>query len=113
VASARYFLPVPAEYGDVALGASYIYYSQQMATSELSSPHYHELDSYKLVNFNLNWERIGGSAIDASLFVTNTFDEKYQVYLSGLWNVAGFENAMTGMPRMFGARIRYSFDAAN
>jgi iron complex outermembrane receptor protein len=63
------------------------------------------------VNFNVNWNRIGESAFDASLFVTNTFDEEYQVYLAGLWSSGGFESAMTGMPRMFGARIRYNFGA--
>jgi iron complex outermembrane receptor protein len=111
VASAQYLLPVPAEYGDVTLGTTYVYVSEQLAVSETASPDYFELDSYTLVNFNVNWNRIGGSAFDASLFVTNTFDEEYQVYLAGLWSSAGFESAMTGMPRMFGARIRYNFGA--
>lgn len=111
VASAQYLLPVPAEYGDVTLGATYVYNSEQLAVSETASPDYFELDSYQLVNFNVNWERIGGSAFDASLFVTNAFDEEYQVYLAGLWSAAGFESAMTGMPRMFGARVRYRFGA--
>ncbi len=109
VASARYLAPVPAEYGDVTLGATYVYYSDQLAVSESASPNYYELDSYKLVNFNLNWDGIGGSAFDASLFVTNTFNEKYQVYLAGLWSVTGFESAMTGQPRMYGAGLRYNF----
>lgn len=110
VANARYLLPVPADYGDVELGATYVYYSDQLAVSETVSPMY-ELDSYDLVNFNLNWNRIAGSAFDGSLFVTNTFDEEYEVYRSGLWGVGGFETGMTGMPRMFGARVRYNFGA--
>ncbi len=112
MASARYELPVRAEYGDVALGATYVYYSKQLAVSKTAGPYY-ELDSYTLVNFKLNWERIGGSAFDGSLFVTNAFDEEYQVYLSGLWSVSGFENAMTGQPGMFGARVRYYFGTAD
>ncbi len=109
VASARYLLPTPAELGTVALGASYIYYSSQLAVSESASPLYYKLPSYELVNFNLNWERIADTPIDASLFVTNAFNEKYRVYLSGLWSVSGIENAMTGMPRMYGARFTYRF----
>jgi iron complex outermembrane receptor protein len=113
VASAQYLLPVPEQYGDVTLGTTYVYYSEQLAVSETASPDYFELDGYKLVNFNVNWNRIAGSAFDASLFVTNTFNEEYQVYLAGLWSSTGFESAMTGMPRMFGARIRYSFGAVD
>jgi outer membrane receptor protein involved in Fe transport len=108
VANARYIVPVPADYGDVELGATYVYFSDQLAVSETVSPMY-ELDSYDLVNFNVNWNRIAGSAFDGSLFVTNTFDEEYEVYRSGLWGVGGFETGMTGMPRMFGARVRYNF----
>jgi outer membrane receptor protein involved in Fe transport len=113
VASAQYMLPVPAQYGDVAIGTTYVYYSKQLAVSKSASPDYFELDGYKLVNFNLNWNHIAGSAFDASLFVTNAFNEEYQVYLAGLWSAAGFESAMTGVPRMYGARIRYSFGATD
>ena len=112
VINARYTVPVPASYGDVELGATYVYFSDQLAVSETVSPMY-ELDSYDLVNFNLNWNRIAGSAFDGSLFVTNALDEEYEVYRSGLWGVAGFETGMTGIPRMFGARLRYNFGAAN
>ena len=111
--SARYLLPVSADLGDAALGASYVYYSDQLAVSETASPNYYEIDSYELVNFNLNWDRIAGSAFDASLFVTNAFDEEYSVYRSGLWEAGGFETSMTGLPRMFGARVRYNFGAAD
>jgi iron complex outermembrane receptor protein len=111
VASARYLLPVPANYGNVTLGASYVYYDKQLAVSKTASPYY-ELPSYKLVGFNLDWEKIAGSPIDASLFVTNAFNEEYSIYRSGLWQAAGFETSMTGMPRMIGARARYNFGAA-
>jgi iron complex outermembrane receptor protein len=108
VVNARYAVPVPADYGDVELGATYVYFSDQLAVSETVSP-MNELDSYDLVNFNVNWSSIAGSAFDGSLFVTNAFDEEYEVYRSGLWGVGGFETGMTGLPRMFGARVRYNF----
>jgi iron complex outermembrane recepter protein len=108
VANLRYAVPVPADYGDVELGATYVYFSDQLAVSETVSP-MNELDSYDLVNFNVNWNSIAESAFDGSLFVTNAFDEEYEVYRSGLWGVGGFETGMTGLPRMFGARVRYNF----
>jgi iron complex outermembrane receptor protein len=111
VANLRYTVPMAADYGDVELGATYVYFSKQLAVSETVSP-MNELDGYDLFNFNVNWNRIANSAFDGSLFVTNAFDEEYEVYRSGLWGVGGFETGMTGMPRMFGARIRYNFGAA-
>jgi outer membrane receptor protein involved in Fe transport len=110
VMNLRYTLPVPAEYGDIDIGATYVYYDDQLAVSETVSPMY-ELDGYDLVNFNLNWFNIGGSAFEGSLFVTNALDEEYEVYRSGLWSVSGFETGMTGMPRMYGVRMRYNFGA--
>ena len=112
VANLRYTVPMAADMGDLDLGATYVYFSDQLAVSETVSPMY-KLDSYDLVNFNVNWNRIGGSRFDGSLFVTNVFDEEYEVYRSGLWGVGGFETGMTGLPRMFGARVRYNFGPGN
>ncbi|NND68598.1 MAG: TonB-dependent receptor, partial [Halioglobus sp.] len=47
--------------------------------------------------------------IDVSAFVTNLTDEEYLTYVSGLWP-NGIESGQIGMPRMYGARIRYNFD---
>jgi iron complex outermembrane receptor protein len=108
VAGLNYLLPVPVELGDISLGATYIYTDEQVSTSIKSSP-WGKLPSYELVNFNLSWNSIVGSNFDASLFVTNAFDEEYPTYVSGLYNSLGFETRMHGMPRMWGARLRYTF----
>lgn len=66
------------------------------------------LPSYELLNFNLNWAEIAGAPVDLSLFVTNALDEEYVTYLSGNWNT-GLEQGQLGLPRMYGARLKYRF----
>ncbi len=108
VVGLNYLLPLPVEVGDVSLGATYSYTGEQFSTGADASP-YALLDSYEVVNLNANWKAIFGSNFDAGLFVTNAFDEEYTTYVSGLYNSMGFETRMTGVPRMWGAKVRYNF----
>ena len=64
----------------------------------------------RLFNLNFNWTGVFGSPVDISAFVTNLTDEEYITYVSGLW-LNGFESGQVGMPRMYGARLRYNFGA--
>lgn len=66
------------------------------------------LPSYELVNLNLNWTGVMGSPLDLGLFATNVTDEKYLTYVAGSWG-SGMELGHAGMPRMYGARLRYNF----
>jgi iron complex outermembrane receptor protein len=44
------------------------------------------------------------------LFATNLTNQKYYNYVAGLGSPQlGFETATVGEPRMFGARLRYTF----
>ncbi|TGD73417.1 TonB-dependent receptor [Mangrovimicrobium sediminis] len=102
-----WLLPFDAEWGDMKLSATYVYTDEQQAVSEESSI-YATLDSYDLWNFNYSWEGIFGTGVDLAAFVTNATDEEYVTYVTGNWN-SGFEFGQVGMPRMYGARIRYNF----
>jgi len=104
----NYLLPVPAEIGVISLGVTYSYTSAQNSTSSESTP-YAELGSYELFNFDANWMGIVGSNFDAALFLTNAFDEEYATYVGGFYDQIGFEARQVGMPRMWGARVRYNF----
>ncbi len=106
VASVNYRMPIPAELGDLTAGASYVYNDKQLITA--ASP-FGTISSYELVNFHLNWQGIMSSGFDASLFVTNAFDEKYTAFIPGNFNSLGGEYRVVGVPRMFGARLRYNF----
>lgn len=50
-----------------------------------------------------------GSPVDVSLFVTNLLNEKYRSYVVGQYSGTGIELDRVGVPRMYGARLRYNF----
>ena len=117
VASLNYRLPLPVEIGDVSLGATYAYTDKQLASAPpyndpfagLSGSPYAWMPSYEVVNFNANWNGIFGSNFDVGVFITNAFDEKYETYVAGLYNSTGFETRNVGVPKMWGAKVRYTF----
>lgn len=104
----NYLLPIPADLGVASLGATYIYVDEQRASASGSTP-WDMLPDYELVNLNASWMSIGGSNFDSSLFVTNALDEEFTTYIGGTYNALGIEVRQAGMPRMFGARLRYTF----
>jgi iron complex outermembrane receptor protein len=107
VLTGTWLLPVDRSLGDMALSATYVYTDEMQATGEEFSE-YDTLPDFELINFNFNWTGLFESAFDLSLFVNNAANEKYTTYTSGLW-LNGFESGQIGMPRMFGARLRYNF----
>jgi len=118
VASLDYRLPLPAEVGDVSLGLTYSYTAKQLSTAppyinpvsqRPSGSPYAWLPSYEIFNLSANWTGMFGSRFDSALFMSNAFDEEYTTYVPGLYNSVGFETRMVGVPRMWGARLRYNF----
>jgi iron complex outermembrane receptor protein len=117
MASLDYRLPLPAEIGDVSVGATYSYTDDQYSTApeytnntgRLAGSPYALLPDYDVLNLNMNWIGIMGSNFDASLFMTNALDEEYTTYVAGLYHSMGFETRMVGTPKMWGARLRYNF----
>ncbi len=117
VAGLRYRLPLPVEVGDVHIGGTYSYTDEQNSTApeyvdgngRLAGSPYATLDSYSLLNLNVNWNGIFGSRFDAGLFMTNALDEKYTTYVSGAYHNLGFETRQVGLPKMWGAKVRYNF----
>ncbi len=108
VLTGTWVLPVDSSAGRLAVSTTYVYTDEMQATGEEFSK-YSTLPDYELVNLNLNWTGVFGTSIDVSAFVTNLTDEEYLTYVSGLWP-NGIESGQIGMPRMYGARIRYNFD---
>lgn len=106
VASLTYLFPVPESIGEVSLSGTYVYTDKMLAST--TSP-YGMLPDYSLTNFNLNWNGIGGTRVDALAFITNAFDEEYVTYVHGLYDAIGSEFYTPGMPRMYGIRLRYNF----
>ena len=109
VVSANYWLPLDAALGDLSANLSYVYIDEMQAVSKAASP-YAVLPSYELFNLSLNWQRILTSPVDASLFVTNLFDKEYRTVVAGNWESMGMEVGRAGKPRMYGMRLRYTFE---
>lgn len=110
VASLNYDLPFPLSAGLVTVGATYVHNGETRAAATGASPNGDEImAAYNLLNVNASWSGIFGSNFDLSVFGTNIKDEEYVTYTSGTFNTLAIESRMGGMPKMYGARLRYSF----
>jgi iron complex outermembrane receptor protein len=115
--TARYTLPLDESLGRVTLGADFIHTDEQIsnyADRNSGNPDISELRTLPdtdLVNVNVNWDSIGGSPVDLLIFGTNVTNEKYFAYVPGLAIGTGFETAMLGQPRMYGAQLTWRFAA--
>ncbi|WP_375398709.1 TonB-dependent receptor [uncultured Sphingomonas sp.] len=103
-----YALPLDPGLGQIVFGATYSYSSSQLAVSPASSP-FAKMKSFNTLNLNLNWNRVGGSAFDVSVFATNVTDEKYQTQVAGIYNGTGLEFARYGEQRVIGGKLRFNF----
>jgi iron complex outermembrane receptor protein len=108
VVSLMYNLPTPVSWGTMDLGVTYVYTGEQRAGATSTSP-FSMLDPFELWNMNFTWMAIFGSNVDLSVYGTNLTDDEYETYVSATFNVLGFESRMSGLPRQYGARLRYSF----
>lgn len=109
VASLNYLVPVPADVGVMSVGATWSYIGEQRSSSS-SSTYFDMLPAYELMNLNASWLGIYGSNFDTSLYATNVLDEEYVTYTAGTWNSLGMEVRQAGLPKMYGMRVRYTFD---
>ncbi len=104
----NYRLPVAAEVGRISVGATYAYTGMQRVTASSDSP-FSVLGDFAVLNMNLRWADIFSTPLDLSLFVTNVNDTEYETYRSGSYSALGFDSRLPGLPRMYGARLKYSF----
>ncbi len=114
---ANYTLPFDESVGDVSVGVTYSYTSEQIVTYATHTPallayfgrDIGVLQSRELVDASLNWRNIGGGPVDVGLFATNLTNAKYLTHLSNYTESLGFALGNLGVPRMYGARIKVSF----
>jgi len=102
-----YRLPLPSEIGNVSIGGTYTFTDSQISTANSK---FGTLGARQLLNLNMGWTAIYGSPFDLSLFVTNALNEEYRAYTAGLYEQAGAEFGVLGEPKMWGGRIKYSFE---
>lgn len=102
--SIHYDLPVPESFAHVVFNAD-VYHSSKVQVSDVFLP------SYNLVNARLDFNGIGGTRVDASLFVRNLFNKDYLAAGDVSALALGETSAFYGAPRTFGIQLRYRFGA--
>jgi iron complex outermembrane receptor protein len=104
--TATYILPLPDTLGRMSISSTFTYTDSYAA---IEGPGV-RVGSIALLNLNMNWESIGGSPIDLSLFATNVTDTHYLSFLAETNSVAILSD-VAGEPQMFGARIKFRYGA--
>ncbi|WP_404478574.1 TonB-dependent receptor [Novosphingobium sp. BL-52-GroH] len=101
-ADIRLELPVPDTLGKISLYSS-LYWSDEVQLIAYRAP------SYTLVDARLDWDDVGGTSLDASLFAKNLFDK--DAIIAGAINTPGAPGISVNFnePRMYGVQLRYRF----
>jgi iron complex outermembrane receptor protein len=114
----RWKLPTPEAYGGITASLNWAYKSQItlglvpfITVAGVNVPDGESIQKpTSTVDFNLDWRRIAGSRVDASLFVTNLTDVTYKIGGASLINSGlGVNQRIYNEPRMIGVQLRYSF----
>jgi iron complex outermembrane receptor protein len=132
-----YTLPLDESIGKISLSGTYIYTSSQYfsradgifttcvagGTDATNCPNgfnfasnvafygndLGKLPATNVLNLNVNWDKVMGSPVDASFFMTNVTNDIYPVALGSALSSNGYETFQYAPPRMWGFRLRYSF----
>lgn len=67
------------------------------------------LPAYDVVNARLDLNGIGGTNLDAGVFVRNLFDKEYLASANVGSNLLGINSGFYGAPRTYGIELRYRF----
>lgn len=95
--------------GSIVFDVSYAHQSS-FSTAQTNASFLREIPGYGVLNLSVDWERIGGSPIDVTLFGNNVLDETYWTGVADFYNQAfGVASATYGEPRMYGVRLKYNF----
>jgi iron complex outermembrane receptor protein len=98
----RWEVPLRPLESDLVLGADY-YWQSRFAQQDGILP------SYDSTNARLELNRIGGSAVDAAVFVRNVFDQENLIAGSAVLNSLGIYTASYQEPRVYGLEVRMRF----
>jgi iron complex outermembrane receptor protein len=88
--------------GSVVFNADY-YWTDSFTYSDMTLP------SYSLANVHVDLQDLLHSTVDLSFFARNVFDKEYVASGSAGGHFVGMTSAVYGVPRTFGAELRYRF----
>ena len=107
-AGARVRLPFPEAIGDVWLGGNVSYQDRVFTGFSAVTPGSY-VPSYGLLGLRGDWNKINGSGLSASVFVTNLADRIYRAANEDLYTTIGTSTTVYGEPRMYGVTLRFQF----
>jgi len=93
--------------GSLTATASYTYQSRYK-NLDVFDPDVN-VPSYGLTNVSLGWNKVMGSPIDLSAFITNVTNKTYIIAKGNWFYSLGFTTNLYGEPRMYGASLTYHF----
>jgi iron complex outermembrane receptor protein len=117
-ATGTYTLPLDESIGRISVAATFTHtdrmYSSHAADVAFAAGaipfNSSRAPATNLLNLNLNWKGIGGQPVDLALFASNVTNQKYYVSSAGTGlSSTGADFVLLGQPRIFGARLRYTF----
>jgi iron complex outermembrane receptor protein len=91
------------------LDGSVVFDADLFNTAAFGGQNGEKLPGYTLVNTQLMWRGIGGTGLDAGVFLRNAFNELYYASASVLLKSFPVSSAYRGEPRTWGLKARYTF----
>lgn len=110
--AARVYVPIPAEMGQLEIGASY-YNQSEIYVSDLNQGAFFDLpiEGYGIFDLTVDWRNVGGYPIDLGAFVKNIGNEEYYTSGASLYPTIGTAAQTFGDPRQWGLSLTYRFGA--
>lgn len=108
--SGNYGLPIPDIYGKLSIGGVYYWQAHTVGGQggNLFEGSFDGIPAWSTTNFNVTWNGIMRSPVDATFFITDAFN---QVHITDVEvpSVFGYRSVVYSEPRMFGVKLRWRF----
>jgi iron complex outermembrane recepter protein len=108
-AAMTWHLPVAERWGDPSFTADYYYRTRQIGNAQQPLGQFNTVPGWGITNLRFDWNGIGGSNVDAGLYVNNLTNKLYPVTVSDERGSLLYATVQYGEPRLVGAMLRYRF----
>ena len=108
-AAMTWHIPVAERWGDPSFTADYYYRTKQIGSAGEPLGQFNTVPGWGVTNLRLDWNGIGGSPVDAALYVNNLENKLYPVVASDQRGSLLYATVQYGEPRLVGAMLRYRF----
>lgn len=106
----NYDLPVPATWGALSFNVAFAQQSSTPVQLTVNPAPEDSIPSFETLDLNAVWDDpFGKSGLRVLAYWNNVTQEVYSSGFTPGWDALGFSGITPQLPRMFGARIRYTF----